>query len=65
MALVVSSIPHDNNGHHCSGIFSGKTEKMAAGCDDFSVIFGIYSQVFYCLITENKHFHNENGQCLP
>ena len=28
------------NGHYCSGIFSGKTEKMAAGCDDFWGIFG-------------------------
>ena len=30
------------NGHYWSGIFSGKTEKMAAGCDDFGVVFGIF-----------------------
>ena len=30
--------------YYWSGIFSGKTEKMAVGCDSFSVIFGIYSQ---------------------
>ena len=28
------------NGHYCSGIFSGKSEKMVAGCDDFWEIFG-------------------------
>ena len=33
-------------------LFSGKTEKMAAGCDDFWVIFGIFSQVCY------PSFHN-------
>ena len=27
------------NGHYYSGILSGKTEKMATGCDDFGVIF--------------------------
>ena len=44
MALVFSSVPCDNiyNGHYWSGIFSGKTEKMAAGSDDFWVIFGIF-----------------------
>ena len=35
------------NGHYWSGIFSGKTEKMAEGCDDFWVIFGNYSQMCY------------------
>ena len=45
------------NSHYCSGIFSGKTEKMAAGCDDFWVIFGIFSHlcvIHHYLITENK-----------
>ena len=41
------------NGHCWSGIFSGKTEKMAAGCDDFWVIFGIFSQVCYPSLTYN------------
>ena len=40
---------------------------MAVGCDDFSVNFGIYSQVCYpinyYIIKENEHFHNENDQC--
>ena len=27
--------------------FSRKTVKMAAGCDDFLLVFGIYSQVCY------------------
>ena len=41
------------NGHYCSGLFSGKTEKMAAGCDDFWVIFGIFSQVCYPSLHNN------------
>ena len=47
------------NGHYWSSIFSGKTEKMAAGCDDFWVIFGIFFRrcvIHYCLITENITF---------
>ena len=30
------------NGHYWLGIFSGKTEKMVAECDNFWVIFGIF-----------------------
>ena len=41
------------NGHYWSGIFSGKTEKMASGCDDFWVIFCIYSQMCYTTLHNN------------
>ena len=41
------------NGHYWSGIFSGKTEKMAAECDDFWLIFGIFSHVCYPSLPNN------------
>ena len=41
--ILFSTLPIIYNGHYWSGIFSGKTEKMAAGFDDFGVIFGIFS----------------------
>ena len=64
MALL-SSVPCDI-GHYWSDIFSVKTEKMAAECDDFRVIFGIFSQVCYPSLpsNENKHFYRESDQCL-
>ena len=35
------------NGHYLSGIFSGKTEKIAAGCDNFWVMFLGSSSVLF------------------
>ena len=41
------------HGLYWSGIFSGKTVKMAAGCEGFLVIFGIFSQVCYPSLPNN------------
>ena len=46
MALLFSSVPCDNITAYWSSIFSGKTEKMAAGCDDFGTIFGYFRHFF-------------------
>ena len=40
-------------GHYWSGIFTGKTENMAAGCDDFLGDFRHFSQVCYPSLTYN------------
>ena len=55
-----------HNGHYLSGIFSGKSEKMAAGCDDFWRFSAFFRRcvIHHCLIMEHKHFHRENDQCL-
>ena len=62
-SLQYLAIIYMYNGHYWSGIFSGKTEKMAGGCDDFLRDFRHFFRrcvIHHCLIMENKHFHREN-----
>ena len=56
MALLFSIISYlviTHNGHYWSGIFSGKTEKMAAGCDDFRLFLGDFRHFFAGVLSIN------------